>query len=157
MKPDGLVEEVEHCTPSARRVSWVVAHARHGCLGVGSPSGGRPVAVCRLGPGGVFGSAVADRPADRTSEGRGVPRCRTSLVVPAVLALDQSDPGIEPVVHELAEDQAVALLHSGHLDVLLVEDEADQLRPTPVGLRARRLLDDPYRLALPVTWPGPPP
>lgn len=77
------------------------------------------------------------------------------LVVPAVHALAQSDPGIQPVVHELDEAPAVAALHSGDLDILLVEDEADRLRPAPAGLTARRLLDDPYRLALPARWPLP--
>ncbi|HYY12785.1 MAG TPA: LysR substrate-binding domain-containing protein, partial [Kineosporiaceae bacterium] len=32
---------------------------------------------------------------------------------------------------------------------------AGRLRPPPAGLAARRLLDDPYRLALPVAWPAP--
>jgi DNA-binding transcriptional LysR family regulator len=77
------------------------------------------------------------------------------LIVPAVLALAESDPGIHPVVHELDEAPAVAALHAGDLDVVLVEDEADRLRPPPSGLAARRLLDDPYRLVLPVGWPPP--
>lgn len=77
------------------------------------------------------------------------------LVVPAVLTLAETDPGVQPVVHELDEASAVASLHAGALDVVLVEDEADRLRPPPVGLAVRRLLDDPYRLALPATWPRP--
>jgi DNA-binding transcriptional LysR family regulator len=77
------------------------------------------------------------------------------LVVPAVRSLAESDPGIHPVVHELDEAPAVAALHAGDLDVVLVEDESGRLRPAPSGLTARRLLDDPYRLALPAVWPPP--
>jgi len=77
------------------------------------------------------------------------------LVVPAVLALAQTDPGIQPVVHELDETAALAALHAGDLDVVLVEDESARLRPPPSGLTARRLLDDPYLLALPAAWPRP--
>jgi DNA-binding transcriptional LysR family regulator len=77
------------------------------------------------------------------------------LVVPAVHALAESDPGITPVVHEFDEASALAALHAGDLEVMLVEDEGDRLRPPPNGLAARRLLDDPYRLALPAGWPRP--
>ncbi len=77
------------------------------------------------------------------------------LVVPAVLALAGSDPGVRPVVHELDEGPALDALHAGDLDVVLVEDESVRQRPAPSGLRVRRLLDDPYLLALPAAWPRP--
>jgi len=77
------------------------------------------------------------------------------LVVPAVLVLARTDPGVTPVVHELDEAAGTAALHAGDLDVLLVEDESARRRPPPPGLTARRLLDDPYRLALPTGWPRP--
>jgi len=77
------------------------------------------------------------------------------LVVPAVLALASTAPGLSPAVHELDEAAAVAALHAGDLDLVLVEDQANALRPPPPGLAAHRLLDDPYRLALPLAWPPP--
>ncbi|GAA4606335.1 DNA-binding transcriptional LysR family regulator [Actinoplanes octamycinicus] len=77
------------------------------------------------------------------------------LVVPAVLALQSSTPGLRAAVHELDEASATAALHAGDLDLVLVEDEANALRRPPPGLVAHRLLDDPYRLAVPATWPVP--
>ncbi|WIN00271.1 LysR family transcriptional regulator [Actinoplanes oblitus] len=77
------------------------------------------------------------------------------LVVPAVLALHETTPGLRVAVHELHETTAVAALHAGDLDIVLVEDEANALRPPPPGLLAHRLLDDPYRLAVPLAWPVP--
>ncbi|BBH69906.1 LysR family transcriptional regulator [Actinoplanes sp. OR16] len=77
------------------------------------------------------------------------------MVVPAVLALAGTTPGLRISVHELEESAAVAALHAGDLDLVLVEDQASALRPPPPGIAAHRLLDDPYRLALPLAWPAP--
>lgn len=77
------------------------------------------------------------------------------LVVPALTALAGARPGIRATVLELDEAPATAALHAGELDLVLVEDDAGHPRtPTP-GLASRWLLDDTYRLAVPIRWPVP--
>lgn len=79
----------------------------------------------------------------------------TRLVVPAIRALEQRAPGVQVRVHEAGESMALAALHGGELDVVLVEDENLVDRSTRPGLEHTWLLDDPYRVAVPATWPAP--
>ncbi len=93
----------------------------------------------------------------------------TRLVVPAIHNLEQRAPGVQVRVHEAGESLALSALRGGDLDVVLVEDEnltnrgfrgvspPDRTRPrsTRPGLRHTWLLDDPYRVVVPATWPLP--
>ncbi|MGL5818812.1 MAG: LysR family transcriptional regulator [Phycicoccus sp.] len=82
------------------------------------------------------------------------------LVAPALAALAMRHPGVRPAVHEVAEEPALVRLHAGTVDVVLVEDDAGGPVPERRG-RARDgtahhpLIDDPYRLVMPATWPTP--
>lgn len=92
------------------------------------------------------------------------PTAIRALVAPALRALARDEPGLRPIVMDLAERPAIEALHRGELDVVLVEDDA----PSSAGMRAqppgrahrggaavRWLRDDPYRIALPRDWPVP--
>lgn len=77
------------------------------------------------------------------------------LAVPALTALTNTHPGITPVVREIDERTAIAALHAGEVDVVLVEEDMSRPRPPEPGCTSRWLLDDRYRVALPTTWPVP--
>jgi len=77
------------------------------------------------------------------------------LVVPALITLGRTHPGIRPAVMELDEETALTALHAGEIDLVLVEDDASDPRASGPGSVIRWLLDDPYRLAIPLGWPPP--
>jgi DNA-binding transcriptional LysR family regulator len=77
------------------------------------------------------------------------------LAVPALAALTKTHPGITPIVREIDERTAIAALHAGDVDVVLVEEDTARPRPAEPGCTSRWLLDDRYRVALPTTWPVP--
>ena len=79
----------------------------------------------------------------------------TRLVVPAIHGLEQRAPGVQVRVHEASEASALSALRGGDLDVVLVDDESLADRANRPGLRHTWLLDDPYRVAVPVGWPVP--
>lgn len=76
----------------------------------------------------------------------------TRLVAPAIGALEQRAPGVRVRVHEANEPLALDALRGGDLDVVLVEDEMVERSARP-GLEHTWLLDDPYRVVAPATWP----
>ncbi len=80
----------------------------------------------------------------------------TRLVVPAIHELEERAPGLQVHVHDADEATSIAALRGGDLDVLLVEDD-EHLggRRVRGGLEHHWLLDDPYRVAIPATWPVP--
>ena len=75
------------------------------------------------------------------------------FAAPALVALASTHPGVRPRLLELDEQSALAALHAGDVDLVLVEDEASNPRATAPGTASRPLLDDPYRLAVPAGWP----
>jgi DNA-binding transcriptional LysR family regulator len=77
------------------------------------------------------------------------------LAAPALVALARTAPAVRPRLVELDEGPALAALHAGEMDMVLVEDDALHPRAAPAGTAGRPLLDDPYRLALPADWPVP--
>ena len=77
------------------------------------------------------------------------------LVAPALVELTRTHPGVQPRLLELDEQSALTALHAGDVDLVLIEDEALDPRPTGPGTTSRLLLEDPYRLAVPAGWPTP--
>lgn len=92
------------------------------------------------------------------------------LVAPALLALAEEHPGIEPhITVESHEADAVRRLRSGTSDVAILEEMLPHQLPIgerlpidggpvwrpPRGLAGRSLLDDCYRVVVPAAWPTP--
>lgn len=83
------------------------------------------------------------------------PTVITGLAVPALACLADTHPGILPVVRELNQDDAISAVHAGDVDIAIVEHDEQCPQADQPGLQIRWLLDDPYRLAIPSTWPVP--
>jgi DNA-binding transcriptional LysR family regulator len=77
----------------------------------------------------------------------------SGYVGPALTRLARTHPGIRVRVIELDEPQALPDLHAGAIDLVFVEDDAQHRRKPPAGLHYEALLDDAFRLAVPVDWP----
>jgi DNA-binding transcriptional LysR family regulator len=77
----------------------------------------------------------------------------SGYVGPALTRLARTHPGIRVRVIELDEAQALPDLHAGTIDLVFVEDDAQHRRRPPAGLHYEALLDDAFRLAVPVDWP----
>jgi len=77
----------------------------------------------------------------------------SGYVGPALTRLARTQPGIRVRVVELDEPMALPELHSGVVDLVFVEDDAQHRRRPPAGMHYEALLDDPFRLAVPVDWP----
>jgi DNA-binding transcriptional LysR family regulator len=73
-----------------------------------------------------------------------------AFVGPAVSALAVSHPAIVPRVVEV--DEGLAELHSGLIDIAVVEDDGHRRRLIPRGLHYEPLVDDPYRVVVPAAW-----
>jgi DNA-binding transcriptional LysR family regulator len=74
------------------------------------------------------------------------------LVAPAATAVAAMNPNIEVRIRQLEPEPGLAALQAGGLDLLIVEaDPADPATNLP-GLRAVRLLDDPYQIVFPAAW-----
>jgi DNA-binding transcriptional LysR family regulator len=80
-----------------------------------------------------------------------------AVVAPTFAAVDSRYPGVELDVQELEPADALRLLRSGDLDVVLVErdiqerEAADSVR----GMRDVPLLDEPWRVVVPAAFPTP--
>jgi DNA-binding transcriptional LysR family regulator len=77
------------------------------------------------------------------------------LVVPAVHLFKQRAPGVQVRVREAGWLGALPVLRGGDLHMLLIEYEELGDYAAPPGLEHRWLLDDPYRVVIPTTWPLP--
>jgi DNA-binding transcriptional LysR family regulator len=77
----------------------------------------------------------------------------SGYVGPALTRLARTHPGIRVRIIEFDEAQALPDLHAGAIDLVFVEDDAHRRRRTPAGLHYEALLDDAFRLAIPVDWP----
>jgi len=77
----------------------------------------------------------------------------SGYVGPALTRLARTHPAIRVRIVESDEDQALPDLHAGTIDLVFVEDDAQLRRRPPSGLHYEALLDDPFRLAVPVDWP----
>ncbi len=77
----------------------------------------------------------------------------SGYVGPALTRLARAHPGIRVRVLEMDEPEVLPDLHAGTVDLVFVEDDAQHRRRPPAGLRYEALLDDPFRMAVPVDWP----
>ncbi len=74
------------------------------------------------------------------------------LVAPAATAMAATNASVEVRIRQLEREPGLAALQAGGLDLLIVEaDPADPPTYLP-GLRAVRLLDDPYQIVFPQQW-----
>lgn len=74
------------------------------------------------------------------------------LAAPAATAVAATNPNIDVRIRQIEREPGLAALRAGGLDLLIVEaDPADPSTNVP-GLRAVRLLDDPYQIAFPECW-----
>jgi DNA-binding transcriptional LysR family regulator len=71
----------------------------------------------------------------------------------ALAKLSTTHPGLHPHVVEVDERGAVQNVQSGRIDLAMVEDDAQRRRSVPRGLHYEALADDPFRVAVPTTWP----
>lgn len=78
-----------------------------------------------------------------------------AVVGPTFASLESRYPGVELDVQELEPAEALRLLRSGDLDVVLLERDEDADSPAPRGMREVPLLDEPWRVVVPATFPTP--
>jgi DNA-binding transcriptional LysR family regulator len=74
------------------------------------------------------------------------------LVAPAAANVQMRIPAVTVRVRQIEPEPGKAALRAGALDLLIDEADAEQPTTQPPGLRATRLLEDPYRLAVPASW-----
>ena len=78
-----------------------------------------------------------------------------ALLVTLVGELKQTHPGIDVVVHEVDPEDGQQRLRSGGIDVLLLEADSPTGRSSPRGTHDVAVLDEPWRIALPLHVPVP--
>ncbi|MFD1716741.1 LysR family transcriptional regulator [Georgenia deserti] len=78
-----------------------------------------------------------------------------AVLVPLLSELEQALPGVDLVVHEVAEEQGQRALRRGELDLLATEHDVAEPAPAPPGTRDVPFLDEPWVVALPATDPEP--
>lgn len=77
------------------------------------------------------------------------PSAAVALAAPALATLKQRHPDLNPTLQELEDDDGLARLRAGELD-LLIAKSYDLVPPPPAGgLERHHLLDDPVLVALP--------
>jgi DNA-binding transcriptional LysR family regulator len=157
-----------HLTPSAVSQHIARLEAETGVLLLDrSQLGGRRSA--RLTPAGTLLATHAARLADTLAAAErelaaltgqvtgpvGVgafPTAIRQLVTPAVAEVAASTPAIDVRIAQTERAQGLAALQAGGLDLLLVEADPAEPPVTLSGLRAVRLLDDPYQIVVPRRW-----
>ena len=78
------------------------------------------------------------------------PTVTVAVLVPAVALLKESVPGLEIVIREVEPAEALRGLRAGDLDLVLHEADADAEHRAPKTMRDVPLLDEPWRLVIPV-------
>lgn len=78
-----------------------------------------------------------------------------AALVPAILKLRESSPGVEPHVREMEYADALRALRAGEVDVVLHERDEDTAPNIPRGQREIPILDEPWRLVIPSSFPTP--
>jgi molybdate transport repressor ModE-like protein len=71
----------------------------------------------------------------------------------ALVELAHGYPELRLHIDQVDESSAAASVQSGRVDLAVVEDDAHQRRTVPRGLHYEALADDPFRVAVPMTWP----
>ncbi|MEZ0106668.1 DNA-binding transcriptional LysR family regulator [Catenulispora sp. EB89] len=70
----------------------------------------------------------------------------------AVSVLARRHPELRPTIVEVEEAEGLRMLRAGSVDVMLVADDRDTAFPLPPGYVSRVLIEDEYRIAVPVSW-----
>ena len=78
-----------------------------------------------------------------------------AVVAPTIGTLAARYPGVELDVREVEPADALRLLRTGDLDVVLLERDEDADSPAPRGTGEVPLLDEPWRVVVPATFPTP--
>jgi DNA-binding transcriptional LysR family regulator len=76
------------------------------------------------------------------------------LVLPAIQAVADTAPAVQVRARQLESRPGRMALRAGELDLLITESKVAERSATTSDLRAVRLLDDPYLVAVPVEWPA---
>jgi DNA-binding transcriptional LysR family regulator len=157
-----------HLTPSAVSQHIARLEAETGVLLLDrSQLGGRRSA--RLTPAGALLAAHAARLAETLAAAErelaaltgqvtgpvGVgafPTAIRRLVTPAVAEIAAGTPAVDVRIEQVERAPGLAALLAGGLDLLLVEADPAEPPVTAPGLRAVRLLDDPYQVVFPRRW-----
>ncbi len=71
----------------------------------------------------------------------------------ALVELGRTYPAVQPRVSNIDDRTTVDDVQAGRLDIALVEDDAQRRRIAPRGLHYEALADDPFRVAVPISWP----
>jgi hypothetical protein len=80
------------------------------------------------------------------------PTAIRQLVTPAVAEIAAGTPAVDVRIEQVERAPGLAALLAGGLDLLLVEADPAEPPVTAPGLRAVRLLDDPYQIVFPRGW-----
>jgi DNA-binding transcriptional LysR family regulator len=157
-----------HLTPSAVSQHIARLEAETGVLLLDrSQLGGRRSA--RLTPAGALLAAHAARLAETLAAAErelaaltgqvtgpvGVgafPTAIRRLVTPAVAEVAAGSPAVDVRIQQVERAPGLAALLASGLDLLLVEADPAEPPVTAPGLRAVRLLDDPYQIVFPRRW-----
>jgi DNA-binding transcriptional LysR family regulator len=78
-----------------------------------------------------------------------------ALLVHLIGELKETRPGLDVVVHELDPEEGQRRLREGVIDVLLLEADSPTGRTSPRGMHDVAILDEPWRVALPLNMPVP--
>ncbi|WP_152229884.1 LysR family transcriptional regulator [Georgenia ruanii] len=78
-----------------------------------------------------------------------------AVLVPLLAELNETLPGVELVVHEVAEEHGRRALRRGELDLLVIEHDLSAPTAAPQGTRDVPFLDEPWLIALPASDPAP--
>ncbi len=78
-----------------------------------------------------------------------------AVLVPLLQELNETLPGVELVVHEVAEEHGRRALRRGELDLLVIEHDLSSPTAAPQGTRDVPFLDEPWLIALPASDPAP--
>lgn len=78
-----------------------------------------------------------------------------AILVPLLTSLEQTLPGIDLVVHEVAEEHGRRALRRGELDLLVIEHDLVTHDHVPQGVQDVPFLEEPWVVALPGTDPAP--
>jgi DNA-binding transcriptional LysR family regulator len=71
----------------------------------------------------------------------------------ALSSLSQTHSQLQPRVVDWDENHTMNDLQSGALDLAIVDEDAKDRRQLPGNLRFEPLVEDPFRLAVPSSWP----
>ena len=77
----------------------------------------------------------------------------TGFAGAALIELGRTNPRLLPQIRQVGEQGAPDDVLAGRIDLALVEDDAQRRRALPRGLQYEALADDPFRVAVPTTWP----